>query len=149
MQVSRYREINFFHFFLSSFRKLFSENNITFLGSSPKRSLSTLSKMALSSTNSHDTRVWGVCGWFSVYGVDCRFSWLGICYLVRLWRESTILLQPILINIRVFLFLLFSVEDFPSNTRRCAALTPKPACYGLSIFLHLIYLMLQFYFLKL
>ncbi|KAL0267227.1 UNVERIFIED_CONTAM: hypothetical protein PYX00_009562 [Menopon gallinae] len=40
------------------FRKLFNESNITLLGSSPKRSFSTLSKMALSKTaTDHDTRV--------------------------------------------------------------------------------------------
>jgi len=39
------------------FRKLFSENNVTFLGSSPKRSLSSLSKMALSSSANIDTTV--------------------------------------------------------------------------------------------
>ncbi|XP_067014678.2 RILP-like protein homolog isoform X2 [Anabrus simplex] len=37
------------------FRKLFSESNVTFLGSSPKRSLSSLSKMALSSSANSDT----------------------------------------------------------------------------------------------
>ncbi|PSN51361.1 RILP-like protein [Blattella germanica] len=39
------------------FRKLFSESNVTFLGSSPKRSLSSLSKMALSSSTNPDTPV--------------------------------------------------------------------------------------------
>lgn len=39
------------------FRKLFSESNVTFLGSSPKRSLSSLSKMALSSSANTDTTV--------------------------------------------------------------------------------------------
>jgi len=39
------------------FRKLFSESNVTFLGSSPKRSLSSLSKMALSSSAITDTTV--------------------------------------------------------------------------------------------
>nr|CAD7601835.1 unnamed protein product [Timema genevievae] len=39
------------------FRKLFSESNVTFLGTSPKRSISSLSKMALSGSASSDATV--------------------------------------------------------------------------------------------
>nr|CAD7402093.1 unnamed protein product [Timema poppensis] len=39
------------------FRKLFSESNVTFLGTSPKRSISSLSKMALSGSAGSDAAV--------------------------------------------------------------------------------------------
>ncbi|CAG2054956.1 unnamed protein product [Timema podura] len=51
--------------FPSNFRKLFSESNVTFLGTSPKRSISSLSKMALSGSASSDATVSTAAVWYS------------------------------------------------------------------------------------